>query len=183
MKHSAIVLCFVLLGGCSESQINAAGSSIESAAPAFANDALIVGQIEGSYVTIDPASALHVAVSSHDGVVKLTGKVRSAGVREKFVAAAKKIDNVKGVNASLTIDANLPSTKDQVTDFGLAATVQANIAGQAGVNALSVHVAAHGGTVTLSGTVATSALRSTIVAAAKHAPGVHAVVDTLKIQR
>jgi osmotically-inducible protein OsmY len=107
--------------------------------------------------------------------------VRSAGVREQFVDAAKKTASVKHVDASLTIDAKLPSTKDQVADFGLAAAVQANIAGQAGVNALSVHVAAHGATVTLSGTVATAALRSTIVAAAKHATGVHTVIDTLKV--
>jgi osmotically-inducible protein OsmY len=165
MKFVRLVVCLVLLSGCTESQVNSAGSSIASSAPALANDALIVGQIEGAYVTIDPASALHVAVSS----------------RDKFVAAAKKIDNVKDVNASLTVDEKLPGPKGQIADFGLAAAVQANVAGQAGINALSVHVAAHDGTVTLSGKVASDALRSTIVDAAKHVTGVRNVVDTLNV--
>jgi osmotically-inducible protein OsmY len=181
MKFVRLVVCLVLLSGCTESQVNSAGSSIASSAPALANDALIVGQIEGAYVTIDPASALHVAVSSHDGVVKLTGRVKSESTRDKFVAAAKKIDNVKDVNASLTVDEKLPGPKGQIADFGLAAAVQANVAGQAGINALSVHVAAHDGTVTLSGKVASDALRSTIVDAAKHVTGVRNVVDTLNV--
>jgi hyperosmotically inducible protein len=182
MKRLLTVLCLLLASGCSQKEVDAAGSSLASAAPEFANDALIVGQIEGAYVTIDPASALHVAVSSHDGVVSLTGKVRSAPIRDQFIAAAKKTKNVKRTDASLAVDPNLPSAKDQVADFALAAAVQANIAGQSGVNALGVHVVAHAGVVTLTGNVSTPALRSTIVAAAKGVAGVRRVADRLDVR-
>jgi osmotically-inducible protein OsmY len=188
MKLSHALLCIALLAGCTQSQVNSAGNQVNSAgaalasaAPVFANDALIVGQIEGAYVTIDPVSALHVAVASHGGMVRISGRVRSVATRDKFVEAAKKISQVKNVDVALTVDEKLPSAKNQVADFALAAAVQANVAGQAGINALSVHVAAHSGTVTLSGKVPSDALRSTIVEAAKKVAGVHDVVDTLNV--
>lgn len=184
--HLAIATIFAC-AGCTQQQINsassAANSAIATAAPVATavNDALVVARVEGAFVTIDPDSSLHVAVASHDGRVKLTGRVRTAAARDRFVAAARKIDSVKSVDAALTVDPKMASDKDQVTDFALAVAVQSNIAAQAGVNAFSVHVDAHNGKVTLNGTAPTRAVDQTIVAAAKQAPGVKEVRDRLKV--
>ncbi len=180
MKFFAF-LGIVALAACSQQQLDNASHALSSTAPTFANDALIVAQIEGYFVTIDADSALHVAVSSHDGVVKLSGRVKSQNVRERFVAAAQKTQDVKHVDADLRVDPHVPTTKGQVADFELAASVEANIAAQAGVNTFSVHVAAHAGTVTLSGKAPTPAVRATIVSAARSVSGVKNVVDRLDV--
>jgi len=182
MKLLALIFIWSLadFAGCSQGQVDNAGHAFASAAPAV-NDALIVAQVEGSFITIDADSALHVAVSSHDGVVKLSGRVKSDSIRDRFVAAARKTQAVKTVDATLSIDPHLPSAKDQAADFALAVAVQASIAGQSGLNALSVHVDAHGGTVTLTGTVPTRAIHATVADTAKHTSGVKKVIDKLKV--
>jgi hyperosmotically inducible protein len=182
MKLLAVFFIWSLadFAGCSQGQVDSAGHAFASTAPAV-NDALIVAQIEGYFVSIDVDSALHVAVSSHDGVIKLSGRVRSDSTRDRFAAAARTTQGVKSVDAALAVDSHLPSTKDQAADFALGVAVQASVAGQAGLNALSVHVDSRGGTVTLTGTVPTQAVRTTVVDAAKHTSGVKTVIDKLKV--
>jgi hyperosmotically inducible protein len=181
MKRALFAVAVVLLAGCSEQQVNQSGNALASAAPKLAGDGLVIAKIESKFVGIDPGSALHVAVASHDGAVKLTGKVKSDAVSQKFVAAAKDVEGVKNVDASLTVDASIPSAEQQVGDFSLMAAVRANLAGQAGVNALSVDVKAKNGVVTLAGKVKTAAIKSTLAAAAKSTSGVKSVVDQLTV--
>jgi hyperosmotically inducible protein len=175
-------LCVTLLCGCTAQQVDTATNTVASEAPAFANDALIVAQVEGAFLSIDAGSALHTAVASHGGIVSLSGRVKSASVRQSFIERAKSTDNVKAVRSTLTVDPHLPSTQAQADDFAQVVAVEANLAGQAGINALSIHVDAHGGVVTLSGTVDTPALLATLLAAAKKTPGVHAVRDHLTLK-
>lgn len=172
-----LTVLVVLLAGCSEQQVNHAGDTLASAAPQLAGDGVVIAKIESRFVQIDPSSALHVAVAAHDGDVKLSGKVKSDDVSQKYVAAAKEVEGVKNVAASLSVDSTLPSAEQQVTDFALAAAVRANLAGQAGVNAFAIDVKARAGTVTLSGRVKTAALRSTLAAAAKSTSGVKTLID------
>jgi osmotically-inducible protein OsmY len=189
MNHVNLLVIgtLVALGACTQEQMHAvssaAGNAAATAAPAAtaANDALVVARVEGAFITIDPDSSLHVAVASHDGHVRLTGKVRSAASRDAFVAAAKKIDSVKSVDSALNVDSKMPTDKEAVTDFALVVAVDSSIAAQAGINAFAVHVDAHAGTVTLNGTAPTRAIDQTIVDAAKHAPGVKNVRDRLKV--
>jgi osmotically-inducible protein OsmY len=181
MKVAILAGVLAVLAGCTESQVNHAADGIASAAPALANDGLTIAKIEGRLVQIDPSSALHVAVTSNDGAVKLSGKVRSEAVSQKYVAAARAVGGVKNVTASLDVDPGLPNAKQQAGDFALMAAVRGNMAGQAGLNSLAVGVKAHAGTVTLTGKVKTAALRSTLAAAAKDTSGVKSVVDELKV--
>ena len=183
MKILIGAACAALLCSCSAQQIDTASNTIASAAPSFVNDGLIVAQIEGYLLTIDADSALHTAVSSHDGVVKLRGRVKSASVRDRFIASAKSAQYVKRVVSALTIDPHVPSAQGQAADFGLAVAVEASLAGQAGVNALPIHVDAHAGAVTLHGSVHSAALRDTMVATAKKTAGVRSVTDDLTIAR
>jgi hyperosmotically inducible protein len=189
MNHVNLLVIgtLVALAGCTQQQSNAVSSAASNAAAGAApaasavNDALVVARVEGAFLTIDPDSSLHVAVASHDGVVRLTGLVRSGASRDAFVAAAKKIEGVKSVDAALKVDPKMPSDKEAAVDFALVVAVDSNIAAQAGVNAFAVHVDAHDGTVTLHGSAPTRAIDQTIVDAAKHAPGVKNVRDRLKV--
>ncbi|MDQ2857068.1 MAG: BON domain-containing protein [Candidatus Eremiobacteraeota bacterium] len=181
----SIFVALVALGGlagCTQKDVQSAGNAIASAAPKLANDAFIVTAVEAKLFSIDADSALHVAVASHDGDVRLSGKVKDGNVLRRFVAEAKAVRGVRGVAAQLALDAHLPRTKDRVADFALAATVRARIAGQAGLNGLNLHVSASGGTVTLAGAVNTPQVRATIVDAARKTPGVKAVVDRIDVR-
>ncbi len=179
---SALVFgCALAFAGCTQAQVENAGREVASAAPALANDGLVVAQIEAAFVRIDPDSALHVAVASHDGRVRLSGRARSAMSVAKFVAAAKGTAGVRDVTSTVVADPTVPSTKKAVVDFALAAAVRANLAAQAGVNALGIGIAASDGTIVLRGHAKTSALRATLIAAARATAGVHRVDDRLVV--
>jgi osmotically-inducible protein OsmY len=168
-----------LVCGCSQQQMDKAQDAIASDAPKLANDGLIFAQVESKLVAIDPNSALHVAVSAHDGDVRLSGRVKSGDVEKKYVQATTGISGVKHVNATMTVDPKLPSATKDADDFALAAAVRVKVAAQAGVNGFGLGITARGGTVTLSGRVPTSAIHETVVATAKGTQGVSAVVDHL----
>ncbi|MGP6157808.1 MAG: BON domain-containing protein [Vulcanimicrobiaceae bacterium] len=170
------------LAGCTEQHMEDTAHSIASAAPGFADDAAIVAQVEAKLVTLDPSSALHVAVESHGGDVSLSGKVRSGESATRFEKAAAAISGVHHVAARLTVDASLPNAADQARNLVLEAAVRANLAAQAGLIGLQVGVSARDGAVTLSGPVKSEALRSTILTAAKQTSGVKRVVDKLEVR-
>lgn len=176
------LVALVALAGCTQQDVQNAGNAFASSAPKLANDAFIVTAVEAKLLSIDADSALHVAVASHDGEVKLSGKVKDRNILARFVSEARAVRGVKGVAAQLAVDAHLPRTKDRVSDFGLAAAVRARIAGQAGLNGLTLRVSASGGTVTLAGAVASPQLRATIVDAARKTPGVKAVVAHIDVR-
>lgn len=185
--RSIVVLAAALeassaFAGCTRQDIDHAGSSLASAAPALASDGLIVAQIESKLVAIDGDSALHVAVASHDGIVRVTGKTKSAAISARYADAVKSVAGVKGETVVLTVDPKLPSTGKQVADFALAAAVRANLLGQAGLNGIGLDVRASSGVVTLRGRVKTSALHATLVDAAKSTKGVTSLVDELQVE-
>lgn len=181
MRRLAGYALLVALAGCTEQDVRSAGKSFASSAPVVASDGIIIAQIEGRFVTIDGDSALHVAIASHDGKVKLNGRVRSATTAQRFTDAARHVAGVKAVATSLTVDGALPSTRKGVADFVLAAAVRASLTGQAGVNGIGIGIAARGGVVTLRGRVKNAALHATLLDAAKHTSGVTSVVDDLKV--
>jgi osmotically-inducible protein OsmY len=172
----------LMLAGCTQQHAEDEARSLVSAAPGFANDAEIVAQVEAKLVMLDPGSALHVAVSSHGGDVGLSGKVRSRESAARFEKAAAGISGVHHVNARLAVDASLPNAGAQAGDLALEAAVHANLAAAAGLNGLGVGVRARSGSVTLSGTVKTEALRSTILSTARETAGVKSVVDKLEVR-
>lgn len=172
----------VLASGCSSSQVDDASKSLQKSAPIALGDAAYVAQVTARLIGIDADSALHVAVACHDGNVTLSGRAKSAPVADRFVAAAKGVSGVKSVASTIVVDPKLPPATEQAKDAATVTGVTGALIAQAGINALSVRVHAHNGAVTLDGSVKTDALRSTIVDAAKHAPGVKSVADKLEIK-
>lgn len=185
----ALALAFVLAGaGCTRQEIDKAGSSLASAmpalasaAPAAANDALIVAQIEAKFVAIDADSALHVAVASHGGAVRLSGRTKSREISIRYVVAARSVSGVKRIVTELVADPRLPTTAKGAADFALTTAVRANLLGQAGLNALGIGIKASGGSIILVGRVKTAALRTTLVDAAKATSGVRSVTDRMTV--
>jgi hyperosmotically inducible protein len=182
VKRTLALLALLALGACTSKQVDDAAKSVETAAPALLSDAAATAQIEAHFISIDSDSALHVAVAVHDGVVTLSGRAKSAAVADRFVAAAKAVNGVKSVASTIAVDANLPHATDQAKDAFTTAAVTTAIAGQAGINALGIKVAAHAGAVTLSGSVRSEALKTTVADAAKHASGVRSVDDQLTVK-
>ena len=188
LRRVAFVLACALVAGCTQQDVDrttrdvgTTGRALASAAPGIANDGLVVAQLEAAFVRIDPDSALHVAVASHGGRVRLRGRARSTATIAKYLAAAKRTSGVRGVTSSIVADASLPSATKAVADFAVVAAVRANLAAQAGVNAIHVGIDAHDGTVVLHGTVATQALRATIASTTASTAGVRRVVDRLVV--
>ncbi|GAC1444519.1 MAG: hypothetical protein NVS3B17_07060 [Vulcanimicrobiaceae bacterium] len=175
---SVVALC---ASGCTRQEVDKAGSDFASAAPALANDGLIVAQIEAAFVRIDGDSALHVAVASHDGRVRLSGRAKSAAVVAGFIDAARHVAGVRAVTSNVTADPRVPSTKKAVADFALVTAVRASLVGQAGVNALGIGIDASDGKIVLRGRVKTSAVRTTLEDAARTTAGVRAVDDRLEV--
>jgi osmotically-inducible protein OsmY len=183
MKLRMLILAAaVLASGCSSTQVEDTTKSLQKSAPVMLGDAAVSAQVTARLVGIDADSALHVAVASKDGNVSLSGRAKSAAIAERFVAAAKGVSGVKSVSSTIVADPNLPPATEQAKDAATATAVTGSLIAQSGINALGVKVRAHSGAVTLSGDVKTAALKSTMVDAAKHAPGVTSVVDDLKVK-
>ncbi len=183
MARALVLACAAALSvvGCTREDVKNAGNALASAAPALANDGIVIAQIESAFVRIDADSALHVAVASHDGNVRLSGRTKTTAVAQRFVDAATHTAGVKHVTSTLVSDARLPSTKKAVSDFALATAVRANLAAQAGVNGLGIAVGASDGAVVLRGRVKSAAIRTTLVEAARTTAGVRSVDDRLDV--
>lgn len=181
--------CAVLASaGCSRADIDRAGSSLASAVPALAsaapgvaNDALVVAQIERTFVAIDGDSALHVAVAAHGGAVRLSGRTKSTEIARRYVAAARTISGVRSVRSELVVDPKLPSATKGAADFALAAAVRANLIAQGGLNGVGIGVDVSSGTVTLRGRVKTNAVKATLLDAVRSTSGVRVVTDRLAV--
>ena len=180
MKLSiALIFGLTALFGCSQQQIDKAQDTIASDAPKLANDGLVYAQIETKFVQIDANSALHVAVTVHDGDVRLSGHVKSGDTEKRYTAAASQISGVHHVNATMTVDPKLRSANQDVNDFALATAVRAHLTAQAGVNGIGLGIVSKNAVVTLIGSAPTAAIHQTLVAAARKTAGVKAVVDRL----
>jgi len=177
-----LALGLAAVAGCSSQQVEDAGHSLATDAPAALGDVSIAAQVEAKLLRIDADSALHVAVAVHGGTVKLSGKVKSAATESGFTAAAKQISGVKNVDSTLQVDASLPPASEQARDAGTVAAVTGDLIAQAGINAFRIKVNAHAGVVTLSGNVKSAAVKATVLDAAKHAPGVKSVVDRVEVK-
>jgi osmotically-inducible protein OsmY len=157
--------------------------SFGSAAPAAVKDGYLVVAVKGKLAAVDVNSSTAVGVSASDGVVTLTGEARTASERNAYVRAARSVSGVKTVVDKIAIDPHLVGLRQRTRDAALAAKVAAAIAGQAGVNVFHVTPSAHGGVVTLTGTVARASTARTIVATARGVSGVTRVVNRIAIAR
>lgn len=176
------VLAAVLaLAACTSSQQKSAQDEA-SAAPQQAQDGLIAASVKAKLATIDLDSATAVHVDVARGNVTLSGEVRDRTQRADFENAARSVSGVNGVSDYTKVNPKLRGARESLGDAALAAKVVGALAAQTGVNAAGVKVAAHDGTLTLTGTAPSPAIKTTMLESARKTEGVRVVIDRIEIK-
>ena len=112
-KSLALIILFSFaLQGCTVALIGAAGAGgyylankDDGEAGEYTNDSLNTTKIKSKYLTNSKIDSFDISVSSNNGVVSLTGEVRSNAMRQRAISIAKNTSGVKSVNASnLTVE-------------------------------------------------------------------------------
>lgn len=182
MRILALCLCLATLGaGCSKSADQTV-RDVESSQPAqAARDALLAAAVKARVTAVDFDSATSVRVQAQNGHVTIRGVVHDAAKKAAMIKAAKDIPGVTTVSDQLTVNARAPRASKDFADLALAARVDAALAAQTGINALSVHVRAHDGRVTIEGSAPSGAIKDTIIVTARKVSAVRAVVDRIRV--
>jgi len=176
-----LVVALLALGACSGNAQRTA-QNLASAAPGQVKDAALAVAIKGKLATIDLDSSAAVSVGVDDGVVTLSGDVRSQKVRQQFESAARSIGGVRSVNDRTTVNPKVRSVRESVSDVTLIARVEGTLLAQTGVNALKVKTGAHAGVVTLTGTVSSRDVKQTMLDAVRAVGGVKSVADHIQVR-
>lgn len=119
-----------------------------------------------------PAESVHVTLNQ--GWVTLTGAVPWRYQRDAAERAVRRLYGVKGITNAIAIKPRV-----RVTD--VTAAIEGAFKRSAAIDAKRVHVEAHDGSVTLTGTVRSFAERREAERAAWSAPGVKLVDDRLAV--
>ncbi|HEY8298069.1 MAG TPA: BON domain-containing protein [Candidatus Baltobacteraceae bacterium] len=170
----APIAVLALLCACSAAQ--------QRQAQGTAQDALIATGVSSKLTSIDLDASTNVHVAVRNGAVTLSGQARSVSERNQYAGAARGIDGVSSVTNDLTVDPHLHGAQESVDDAALAAKVTGALAAQTGVNAFHVKPSVRGGVVTLNGTVDSSSVKATMLAAVRKLNGVKRVVDNIEVK-
>jgi osmotically-inducible protein OsmY len=146
-----------------------------------AEDALLIVEIRGKLAAVDVDTVGNVFVSARSGVVVLRGRARSQPQIAHLREAASSVRGVTSVTTLIHVEPRLRGASEQLRDLALETQVVADLAAQTGVNALSVHVHAVDGVVTLEGKVPSVGVRSVMWSAAAKTHGVKKIIDKLKV--
>jgi osmotically-inducible protein OsmY len=183
VKRAAALAALLALAGCGSGGDSRQPDSGPTLPPAEVfKDGLLYAAVKARLAGSDIDSTTRISVVVHDGVVTLSGTVKDAATQEREVNLVRKMRGVKSVNNELRVGRVGKSAAETVSDAALVAAVEAELTAQAGVNVTGIKVSANAGNVTLSGHAPTAAIRSTLVDAARHAPGVRNVVDRIEVR-
>jgi osmotically-inducible protein OsmY len=183
VKRALALAAAIVLASCGGGGDTRQTESGPTMAPvAIFKDGLLYAAVKARLAGSDIDSTTRISVIVHDGVVTLRGAVKDAATKEHEVNLVRKMRGVKAVNDEIRVGRVGPSAAQTVSDAALVAAVEAQLAAQAGVNVAGIKVRASAGTVTLSGHASTEAIKSTLVEAARHAPGVRNVVDRIAVK-
>ena len=141
------------------------------------NDAAILAAIKLKQATEPPVSPFSVNVDVKNGMVTLTGLVKTNVQYEKAIMQASSVDNVQDVDASgLKVqDSDQPMTDTIITAKVKGKLLQSQLFGSAEVDAWGVTVETKNGEVFLVGKVATEVEKSGIEKVAKSVMNVKSV--------
>jgi len=145
-------------------------------------DTLLVAAVRTKLVVDDIDSTTRVHVAVKDGNVTLSGRVPTTAAKARAVASARAVRGVKSVTDDLGVGNVGPSLSQSADDVGLVAAVEGAMLAQTGINVTGIKVTAKDGVVTLAGHAPTGAVKATMIAAAKKAPGVRNVVDQIAVK-
>ncbi len=150
------------------------------------DDARITSSIQSKYYLDDRIRGRRIAVSSHGGVVALSGDLGDETEREHALLLARTTDGVSRVEDSLTIAA-APATPAQPTaaapdaDETLGARVRSQLTSDTRLKGASIDVTAKNGVVLLQGTTSSNAAKQRALTLARGTEGVHQIVDRIRV--
>ncbi len=184
MKRTAALAALALLCACtSTSNGTHEPQSLPTLPPGGAfRDGLLYAAIKARLAGTDIDSTTRISVIVQNGVVTLRGTVADAATKEREAKTVRSMRGVKAVNDELRIGHVGPGAAQALTDAAVIAGVESALTAQAGINVTSVKVSADAGRVTLAGTAPTAAIKSTLLSAARRAPGVRNVVDRITVK-
>jgi osmotically-inducible protein OsmY len=179
MRLAAFIVRF--FAACAVATAFACTPADQHQAQQAASDALVIAQVRARIAAVDPATVSLIQVRYRSGVATLSGEVATARERASIEDAARAVDGVREVLDHVTINAHAPTGAQIASDLELNARVRAALAAQTGVNAARIHVDAHRGVVTLSGTLPTAAHREVADGTVRALPGVRQLIDDIEI--
>jgi osmotically-inducible protein OsmY len=157
------------------------------------DDGWVTMKIQSKYFLDGDVADRRIDVDTQNGVVTLSGEVRTEGERRQAVALARNTDGVQSVTDQLRL---VPATDDGpeaertdarrtpadvVDDTWLTTKIQSKYFLEDDVKARDIDVTTRDGVVTLSGAVESDAARRTAEAIAEETDGVTRVVNRLRI--
>jgi hyperosmotically inducible protein len=94
-------VCLSMVPACASS--GTGGTSGGHAASASVDDASITARVKTTLLNDPQVNATKIDISTSNGVVTMTGSVRSQPERERAIQLARQVSGVKDVKANLTI--------------------------------------------------------------------------------
>ena len=183
MKGRALLLLgCILASACNSGNSQATGDEPTVAPATVIRDNLMYAAVKARLAASDIDSTTRISVAVHDGVVRLRGVVKDEATRERDAHLIADMRGVKRVDDQLRVGRVGPSAAQTVGNVALVAAVESALAAQTGINVARIKVSAEAGRVTLSGDAPTAAIKSTLLAAAEHTPGVRNVVDRIAVR-
>lgn len=144
------------------------------------DDAMITSKIEAK-MTADPeVSAFKVDVDTNDGVVRLSGTVKTDRAREEAADLARNSEGVKRVINDIRVGEM--TAGERLDDAGITLKIKSKFAADPEVNPFSIDIDTDQGIVTLSGHVATKKVKKEAEQLALSVKGVESVRNLLQIK-
>ena len=154
-------------------------------------DAGITTKVKSQLIADDQVKARNISVETENGVVTLTGEVKTSDEEAKALQIARATKGVSNVVDRITIAVDNPPIASSessgiggaMSDAAITATVKSKLMADPDTSALRIDVDTKDHKVTLSGQVKSATEKTEAVSIARGTDGVVAVTDNLTIQR
>src|SRR5437870_4860246 len=148
-------------------------------------DSWLTTKIQAQYFADDDIKARFINVSTHDGVVTLSGRVESAESKQQALQIAQNTDGVREIRDHLVIGLaqarDGSSAPEQMDSAWITTKIQAKYFVDPSVNGRDINVTTTNGVVTLSGRVDSEQAKQQAVAIARGTDVVARVEDRLTV--
>lgn len=131
-----------------------------------ARDAYVAGRLVTAYALCEQLAPFRLQVEVKDGVVRLSGVVDDKVLRELALEIAQELDGVREVRSEVAVEIGAArqigpgdAFARRIDNAQLVARVRTRLVWNGTTHAAGIEVAADGGTVTLTGTVANQQTR------------------------
>jgi osmotically-inducible protein OsmY len=159
------------------------------------NDGWLTTKIQAKYFLDTDVAGRRIDVDSNNGLVTLTGEVRTEAERRQAVAIARNTDGVRDVTDRLRLVPDLDADEDRregttaerreseqpVEDTWITTKIQSKFFLEGDVKGRDIDVTTRNGVVTLTGNVDSEVAQRTAEAIARETNGVARVVNELRV--